>query len=288
MPTRFDGKVFTFTQPDGTTIQVRGFGDQNYAVFETLDGYALTKNPATGFYEVARLNAEASALEPAPGPGGRLDGAGARLPRGLRVRRETAVAAARESARLMGGRRCEQRREERRQQLRAMRAMATAGGPLLAPPERQTVGDFVGLCLLVDFSDAPATIQQAEVDRFCNQQGYSGFGNHGSVSDFFRDNSLGRCRYTNIVAPYYRAQRTKTYYTDPTIPQPQRAYELINEALAHHKANGFDFSGLTPDNQGFVYAMNIYYAGPVVNNWAEGLWPHAWHLPTAVPLSPGA
>ena len=33
--------------------------------------------------------------------------------------------------------------------------------------------------------------------------------------------------------------------------------------------------------------MNVFYAGPVVNNWAEGLWPHAWHLGTPVPLPPG-
>jgi M6 family metalloprotease-like protein len=158
---------------------------------------------------------------------------------------------------------------------------------MLAPPQRQTVGDFTGLCLLIDFSDAPATIPREEVERFCNLPGYAGFGNHGSVFDFFLENSIGRCRYTNVVAPYYRALQPKTYYTDRTIPQPQRAYELINEALAFHKASGFDFSPLTVDNQGFVYAMNVYYAGPVTNNWAEGLWPHAHHLGSAVQLRPG-
>ena len=158
---------------------------------------------------------------------------------------------------------------------------------MLAPPQRQTVGTFVGLCLLIDFSDAPATISREEVERFCNQSGYNGFGNHGSVSDFFLENSIGRCRYTNVVAPYYRALHPKTYYTDRTIPQPRRAYELMNEALAFHKAQGFDFSPLTVDSQGFVYAMNVYYAGPVTNNWAEGLWPHSHHLGTAVPLRPG-
>ena len=66
------------------------------------------------------------------------------------------------------------------------------------------MGDFIGLCLLIDFSDSPATIARDEVDRFCNQTGYNGFGNNGSVSDYFRDQSIGRCRYTNIVAPYYR------------------------------------------------------------------------------------
>jgi M6 family metalloprotease-like protein len=107
------------------------------------------------------------------------------------------------------------------------------------------------------------------------------------VFDFFNDNSIGRCRYTNVVAPYYRALHPKTYYADRTIPQPERAIELITEALAHHKANGFDFSPRTADSQGFVYATNVYYAGPVTNNWGEGLWPHAHHLGTAVSLAPG-
>jgi M6 family metalloprotease-like protein len=283
----FHGRTFAFTQPDGSKIQLRGWGDQHYAVFETLDGYTVTQNPTTGYYEVARLSADGSTLQPAAGVRGRLDGAGAGLPRGVRVSHESALAAARASAQLTSGRRCEQRRQERRQQLRALRSAAAAGGPLLAPPQRQTVGDFVGLCLLIDFSDAPATIARDEVERFCNTPGYNGFGNHGSVHDYFHENSIGRCRYTNIVAPYYRALHPKSYYTNPSIPQPQRAYELINEALTHHKANGFDFSSLTADSQGFVYAMNVYYAGPVTNNWAEGLWPHAFHLGNAVLLAPG-
>jgi M6 family metalloprotease-like protein len=283
----FHGRVFTFTQPDGSTIQLRGWGDQNYAVFETLDGYTVTKNPATGTYEVARVTPDGNALEPAPGPGGPMDGAGGGLPRGARVSRSRAAVIARESALRNFSRRCAQRRLERRRMLQTIRAIGAAGGPLLAPPQFQTVGDFVGLCLLIDFSDAPATIPRDEVDRFCNQPGYNGFGNNGSVFDFFRDNSIGRCRYTNIVAPYYRARHPKSYYTDRTIPQPQRAVELIAEALAHHKANGFDFSPLTTDGQGYVYALNVYYAGAVTNNWAEGLWPHSWHLDSPWPLMPG-
>jgi M6 family metalloprotease-like protein len=283
----FQGRVFTFTQPDGSTITLRGWGDQNYAVFETLDGYTVTKNPATGYYEVARVSADGNALEPAAGPGGPMDGAGAGLPRGARVSRARAAVIARESALRNTGRRCEERRLERRRQLQTIRAIGAAGGPLLAPPEVQIVGDFVGLCLLIDFSDSPATIARDEVDRFCNQPGYNGFGNNGSVFDFYRDNSIGRCRYTNIVAPYYRAKRPKTYYTDRTIQQPQRAVELIAEALDFHKANGFDFSPLTADNQGYVYAMNVYYAGPVTNNWAEGLWPHSYHLASPRQLVPG-
>ena len=74
MAARFDGQIFTFTQPDGTPIQLRGWGDQYYAVFETLDGYTVTKNPATGYWEVARLAPDGNALEPAAKTGARLDG----------------------------------------------------------------------------------------------------------------------------------------------------------------------------------------------------------------------
>jgi M6 family metalloprotease-like protein len=284
MAAPFVGKAFTFTQPDGTKIQVRGWGDQHYAVFETLDGYTVVKNPATGFYEVAEVSSDGTRLESATGSTGNLDGTRTGVPRGLRIHREAARARGREGALRLGGRRCDERRLERKNLARAERALA---GPAFAPPLRQTVGDFVGLCLLIDFSDEPGVILRQEVESFCNQQGYSGFGNSGSVHDYFRDNSLNRCRYTNIVTNYYRAQKPKTYYTDPNIEQGVRARQLIVEALHHWKANQFDFTPLTADSEGFVYAMNVYYAGEVVNNWAEGLWPHAWHLATPVLLAPG-
>jgi M6 family metalloprotease-like protein len=284
MSTPFSGKVFTFTQPDGTQFKVRGFGDQHHAVFETLDGYTVVRNPATGFYEVAQLSPDGTRLEAAAGPSGNLSGAAVAVPRGLRITRAAARARANEGALRFGGRRCDTRREQRRNLARAARAL---GGPFLAPPQRAIVGDFVGLCLLIDFSDAPATIARSEVENFCNQTGYSGFGNNGSVADYYRDNSIGRCRYTNIVTTYYRAQHPKSYYTERTVEMGVRARELIVEALTSLKAANFDFTPLTADNEGFVYAMNVYYAGAVVNNWNEGLWPHAWSLASRLELAPG-
>jgi M6 family metalloprotease-like protein len=156
-----------------------------------------------------------------------------------------------------------------------------------APPAAHIVGDFVGLCLLIDFSDHPATISREEVEAFCNQPGYAGFGNNGSVYDYFMDNSLGRLRYTNVVAPYYRARYPRTHYTDATIPYTQRARELIREALDHLRASGFDFSPLTTDSAGYVRALNVYYTGHVSNNWSEGLWPHAYSLADPYLLTPG-
>jgi M6 family metalloprotease-like protein len=244
----------------------------------------VVKNPSTGFYEVAQLSGDGTMLEAAPGPPGNLDGSLAGVDPGIRVDHEAARALGFEGALRFGGRRCDQRREQRRSLASAARAL---GGPFFAPPHRETVGDFVGLCLLIDFPDEPGTITRDQVEDFCNQDGYSGFGNSGSVSNYFFDNSLGRCRYTNIVADYYTAQQPKSFYTDPNIPQGTRARQLIVEALTHLQNNNFDFTPLSADSGGFVYALNVYYAGEVVNNWAEGLWPHAWHLATRIELAPG-
>lgn len=284
MSTQFIAKQFTFTQPDGTQIEVRGWGDQYSAVFETLDGFTLTPNPVTGFYEVAQVSADGRRFEAAPGPAGNVNGAAAGVARGLRLPPAVARAQAQRGVARLGLRRCDVRRLERQQTMRIARAV---GGPLSAAPQRPTTGNFVGLTLLIDFPDVPGTISRQEVENFCNLPGYAGFGNNGSVFDYFRDNSLGRCLYTNVVTNYYRAKQPKSYYTNEAIPQGVRAIELIAEALAHWRANGLDFSTITPDNAGNVYALNVFYAGPVVNNWSKGLWPHAWTIDPRIEVLPG-
>ena len=55
MSVPFFGKEFTFTQPDGSQLQVRGFGDQHQAVFETLDGFTVAKDPVSGFFHYAQV-----------------------------------------------------------------------------------------------------------------------------------------------------------------------------------------------------------------------------------------
>ena len=74
---------------------------------------------------------------------------------------------------------------------------------------------------------------------------------------------------------------------DPRIEQPVRTYELIDEALAALDAGKFDFSRLTVDDEQYVYALNVYYAGARVNNWSQGLWPHCYHLRAPKEVHPG-
>ena len=257
MSAPFVDQTFDFPQPDGSTITVRGTGNQDRATFETLDGRPLERD-AAGFL-VAVPHPAGQGFAPAPSP----------EPREL-------------VAGLVGKSRWQQRRT---QTLRSRKGFAAMAAPM--PPSRPTVGTFVGLTLLVDFSDAPATIKQAEVEAFCNKPGYTGFGNNGSVFDYFNEVSNGNLQYTNIVAPYYRAKRPKSYYTDPAQKFGTRAQELIREALRFHIAKGFGFAPLTADAQNFIYALNVFYAGPCPNAWSKGLWPHQSTLGTKVKLADG-
>lgn len=285
MSAPFHGKEFTFTQPDGTEFQVRGWGDQYNARFETLEGSPVVLNTATGFYEHAAVSGDGEEV--------RLAGirAETRQPDSLRgatalpSKRAAAIVRSQMNSGLVRGTtRWEERRQARKM---ALRQAIVPLGIAPAPPPQYTMGDYAGLCLLVQFPDVPGTISREEVEDFCNKPGHTGFGNNGSVFDYFLDNSLGKVKYTNVVAPYYTAKHPRAYYTDENIPQPVRAWELISEALNRLKASKFDFSKLTTDPLGNLYALNVFYAGRRVNNWAKGLWPHSWHLDTQAELTPG-
>lgn len=283
MSTPFINKEFTFSNPDGTTIRVRGSGDQHYAVFETLDGYTVVKDADTGFYKYARLSDDKNDLVPTHMRVGEGDPRTLGVQPHIRIRRESARQKAMMSPLNQGQkRRWEIRREQKKSQTRTM--MPTTYSEAL-PTGAVTVGNYVGLCILVRFPDVADTISQAEVTNFCNTPGYAGFGNSGSVRDYFFDTSKGKLTYTNAVTQYYTAANNRSYYTDPTIGYGIRARELIVEALNWLKAQGFNFGQLTSDSGGFVYALNVFYAGPVVNNWAQGLWPHSSGL--AAPFDAG-
>jgi len=279
----FYGKQFTFIQPDGTSLEVKGWGDQHHAVFETLDGFTVIEDPLTGFYQYATLDSDD--LRPTGLVPNTVRTTMLSMPKNLRDGREAVKSKVFSALGLTPGKnRWQVRRENKKKELIQHLLQE---GPMPAPPQRQTVGSFVGICLLIQFPDVAGTISMQEVDAFCNQSGYNGFGNNGSVKDYFNDNSGGRLLYTNIVAPYYTAKYPRRYYTNESIPQPVRTVELIEEALSFHQQNGFDFSCLTSDSEDYIFAVNVFYAGAVVNRWAKGLWPHAYHLNRPLPLAPG-
>ena len=275
MPAPFINEKFTFTNPDGSTIEVIGSGNQYYARFETEDGFTVVKDPGTGFYKYAKLSDDNSKLVPTEFSVGEADPDDLGLEKHVSLPKESAKQMAKSALAEGVTPRWKTRRAIKKAAISQQRSLgALESVPLAAA----TVGSYVGLCILIEFPDVSHSISVTEVENFCNQPGYTGFGNNGSVRDYFFDNSRGKLTYTNVVTQYYQAAHDRSYYTDPSIAYGVRARELITEALDHFKSQSFNFGQLTADSGGFIYALNIFYAGPTVNNWSEGLWPHQWAL----------
>ncbi|MGA4577444.1 M6 family metalloprotease domain-containing protein [Limisphaera sp. VF-2] len=273
--------TFEFRQPDGTLIVVRGEGDEFYAHFETPDGYTVTFDPALRAYCYARVS-----------PEGRLVSTGipVHLARPAELGLEPGL---RPDAAVIRTEAQERRRrweeameiDVRWETLKALQRAAEAGGPEDAPPTAPTLGVKVGLCLLIDFPDEPATVPRSEIEAFCNADQYSGYGNNGSVKKYFQEVSNGLLIYSNVVTVYVRVPQPKSYYNDVTKDSGEQANELIRDAVAALRSlPNFQtevlpmLQGLTVDNQNRVVACNVFYAGDNGGVWSMGLWPHAWTL----------
>jgi len=274
------GEEFTYYQPDGSSFQVRLCGDEFYAVAETLSGQVVIRDPATGYFCYAALNKDSTDyISTGENAGTMADLAATRSagqsslpPSGLRLAKSA------EAQKHAAGRSRLNADSKGRTIIQPEAGLDTLsdGGIASAPPSAPTVGKRVGLVLLVEFPDHPGdvTISQAEVDAYCNEPGYTGFSNAGSVRDFYYNQSDGMLEYNCSVTAYYTAQNNRDYYTENTITFGNRARELIIEALNHLKSTGFDFTTVDGNNDGVIDGVNTFYAGTRVNAWSEGLWPH--------------
>lgn len=280
----FDEQV-TFTQPDGQVIVLRGRGDEFQAVFETLDGYTVVFDPRRNAYGYALLAADGT-LVPSTQLVGQVDPLTLGLTKGLRMGAEARKRQVVERwQRWEDVMQIESAWAARKAALRQLEEGGQPGDPQLAPPSFTTTGTKVGLTLLVDFSDSPATVPQAEVVAFCNGNNYTSFGNNGSVKQYFYDNSNGLLTYSNVVTIYVRAPRPKSYYNVTTNDAGVQANILIKDALDTLKAMPNyateilpAFADLTVDSSSRVVAFNVFYAGDNGGVWSYGLWPHSWAL----------
>ncbi len=250
------GEVFDVHQPDGALIKVRIWGDEFYQVFESLDGYTLVRDPKSKEICYAELSADENELVSTGISASRP------LPDNLEIKRHIRI-----------------NKQAARAQIRTSRSRFDArvtgipSASLAASVQFPCNGNVKGICLIVDFPDEPYSIAPSDVYDFCNKVGYDKNGNNGSVHDYFYDVSGTNLNYTNYVPQiYYRAQRNKTYYDDPYETYGIRASELVIEALIWLDNQGFDFSKYDSNNDGWIDAINCFYAGSAVPG--GGLWPH--------------
>ncbi|MFC1734561.1 M6 family metalloprotease domain-containing protein [Candidatus Hydrogenedentota bacterium] len=275
-------EVFAYHQPDGSTFSVKLYGDEFFAYQRTLDGREVVKDPATGFFCYAELTADGRSFV-STGIPVETTGAG---PAAANIGMAPAVGAEPFQAlpndvvlERIGAAQSKFNVDEKGRPLPAASQVRNRG-PQFGPPYRTTLDDIVGLCILVDFPDEAETISQAQVDAYCNQPtGYAEFGNACSINEYFSIQSNGKFNFTNTVTAYVRMPEPKTYYDDNQ-PIGSKARELVSTALDVLIADGFDFTGLSRDASGYIYSVNIFYAGTCASGWSLGLWPHKWSIST--------
>ena len=267
----FCNKSFTFEGANEEEVELKGTGTPGRALL-TYKNHPVVVNHTTGLFEYARKDEEGHIVPSGLGIDQQYDS------NALQGQAEPTVADVKCSRLSHEGCRWKQRHD-------VSRFAEQAAGLSLAPPSSSTTGKIVGLCLLVSFKDKGSSISREQVENFCNKKGYNGYGNQGSVRDYFIDNSLGKLDYTNLVSDWIELPEKRAYYTDPSVPFGTRTEELIIYALKQIVNQGqLDLSKLTTDNQGYIKALNVFYAGRRQNDWGEGLWPHSYHLPRGVPL----
>ncbi len=289
-------KLFDFTQPDGTRLQLHGRGDEFSARFESLDGYTVVFDQDQRAYCFARQDANGKLIS----TGVQVqsgDPAALSLARGIRMSDEARKQMVVQRHQLWEqGMQIQQRWSTLKASAASFYTPAGKNGPQPSPPPFTTTGLKVGLTLLIDFSDDPATIPQAEIINYCNGDNYTGYGNNGSVKKYFYDNSNGQLTYTNVVTIYIRVPQPKTYYNDLTKDCGDQGNLLLKDAIDAMKALPNytteilpTFDPLTVDDNNQVVACNVFFAGANSGVWTFGLWPHSWALYNvgAQELSPG-
>jgi M6 family metalloprotease-like protein len=258
----YNGEIVKFRQPDGTSVDVRLFGDEYYMRAEGLDNYTLIRDKTTGWICYAVLSDNGSGLV-STGivyKGRAEDNSSLRndltIPKHLDINGKNRI------AEISGNKRLLNRK--------------ISGETSNNTPPYPVSGNIKGLCIVVDFSDEPATVPISEFTDFCNKMDYSGYGNNGSLRKYYSDISGGVVDYQNVVYGYFRAPNTFEYYDQ--LPQSQGAPQILAWALNKLDTDGFDFSTLSTNPDGSIIAINLMFTGSP-QNWSQGLWWHQGYYP---------
>ena len=297
-----------WTQPDGTVLKLRVFGDEFFGRTETEDGYTVVFSDDDRTYFYADLAVDGMSFRESQVPAHKA----------AKPQRQKSLRLDGEAVRKI----VDQRRErfvpnqmaEWKAKVRAsqLRRSGNAGKSSLSAPQAQSgadgdgaaapagpegaavTGSFVGLTILVQFPDDPTTgttdpvnfpATHAKMERYSNELGYTDDGNTGSIRDYFSDQSLGALDYTQAVPQIVLLPQPRNWYnwdnhpTNTILRSSGAAGRLIVEhAIAKLEADGFDFSSLSVNGSNRVVATNVLFAGPTSGVWPLGLWPHRWSM----------
>ena len=246
-----NGELTVCEQRVGGPVQLRIYGDEFYARYETVDGYTVVYDTGLGCYCYATLAAGRFVSSGAPVH--KLVPAGTRrhLKEDAEVRNDSF------------GRRYGQLRP-REDDARA--ALNRTRGPDdgLLGGRKLHQGAVHGLTIIVDFDDITTNIAKAELDAMLNGDNYSENGDFCSVKTYFDIVSSGKLAYTNTVVGPVKLSKRRSHYIGNLLVE--EALDIVVNDL------GVDLSDFDSRDEGIVDAINILYAGD--SQYSGELWPH--------------
>ncbi|MDR1973803.1 MAG: M6 family metalloprotease domain-containing protein [Bacteroidales bacterium] len=235
------------TQPDGTKIIVKLYGDEHVHWMESTDGYTLMYNDKK---EVVFATQDTSQDL---------------IPSNIvyRGKNKTAYMPAEQEAiekiplKLFYSNKQINLRKQIRQ---------------ISPQKAQTavLGEQHVLCLLANFSDKTLTYTKADFENMMNQEGYTGGDNMGSVRDFYKENSYGKMSIAVTVGGPVTLPKTAAYYALGGNNHDE--FALTTAQLADATVNFADFAVV-----GTVPTFHILFAGYGDESVGDGkqIWSHA-------------
>ena len=150
------------------------------------------------------------------------------------------------------------------------------------------MGDICIPIILAAYSDVPFTVPNVQQvwNDIANQPGYSEHGAHGSMRDYFLEQSRGQFRVTfDVLGPVTLPEKREFYGANTKYATDNRATTMIKDACQKAIEQGADFSRYDWNGDGSIESVLVVYAGPgenVVGAPAEYVWPKSGYAPYAV------
>lgn len=247
------GELLNFPQENGPEVQLRVFGNHDYARYEEINGYTVIYDETLGLFCYADL------------PENRLISTGvsiAQKPPQQLVRHLQESSAVRRAV-------VEEKHLHHSPGAGSREEVIRTFGPNqgLLTGRQLSIGSVRGLTILVNFADISSTTSAADVDEMLNGDDFTRNGNICSVREYFRRVSNGKLDYSNTVVGPFTLSRNRNFYINNL---------LVEEALNLAVASGLDLSQFDSRNEGIIDALNILYAGQSI--YQGELWPHNFFI----------
>ncbi|MCU0430964.1 MAG: Ig-like domain-containing protein [Cytophagaceae bacterium] len=143
------------------------------------------------------------------------------------------------------------------------RLIALYAGLIVCFTHAQTIsGDIKGLTVAISFTDSPFTHPVDSISNMMNQPGFSGWGNMGSVRDFFFTQSNGMVTLTTTVVKINYPNTMNQFFTNPN--QIADVINLVNQ----QNPQGFTNMTVDPRDGNLMYFNILCKAGR--GAWAFG------------------